>query len=78
MVSEFLVEEVWVNYLTPQYHEQLQTNETFKFKWNSRFANYGLVSALGLVIYEILKLIACFIGMSCVNLRVPYKSGYLY
>ena len=77
MVSEFLVEEVWVNYLTPQYHEQLQTNEIFRFKWNSRFANYRFVSALGLVIYEILKLITRFIGTSCVNLRVPYKSGYL-
>ena len=77
MVSEFLVEEVWVNYLTPQYHEQLQTNEIFKFKGNSSFADYGLVSALGLVIYEILKLIAFFIGRSCVNLRVPYRSGYL-
>ena len=77
MVSEFLVEEVWVNYFTHQYHEQLQTNEIVKFKGNSRFANYGFVSALGLVIYEMFKLITRFIGTSCVNLRVPYKSGYL-
>ena len=77
MVSEFLVEEVWVNYLTPQYHEQLQTNEIFKFKWRSRFVNYRFVSALGLVIYEMFKLITRFIGTPCVNLRVPYKSGYL-